>query len=65
MEDGPFAFKDDGTAKDPAAFQQALRGDAERMAALESEPELKRIVLGNDIHAFQELIKGCYHVRCR
>lgn len=62
MDEGPFAFQDDGTAKDPKAFQQALRADAERMAALESEPEVKRIVLGDDMHAFQEFIKGVYHV---
>ncbi|KAK9823042.1 hypothetical protein WJX81_002597 [Elliptochloris bilobata] len=61
MDDGPFAFKDDGTAKDPKAFQQALRADAERMTALDSEPEVKHIVLGDDMHAFQELIKGIYH----
>ena len=64
MAEGPFAFKDDGTAKDPKAFQQALRADAERMAALDSEPEVKRIVLGDDMHAFQEFIKGVYHVCC-
>ena len=62
MDEGPYAFKDDGTAKDPKAFQQALRADPERMAALDSEPEVKRIVLGDDMHAFQEFIKGVYHV---
>ncbi len=62
-EADPYAFNDDGTAKDPKAFQQALRADAERMAALDAEPAVKSVVLGDDMFAFQELIKGVYHVR--
>jgi len=56
------ALNDDGTAKDPQAFQQALRGDAGKMKALEDEPETLKIVVGDDMHAFQELIKGVYQV---
>ncbi len=63
MADGPYALNDDGTAKDPAAFRQALKSDPEKMEALKEEPETLRIVMGDDMHAFQELIKGVYQVR--
>lgn len=33
--DGPYALAADGTAKDPQAFQQALRQDAEKLGQLE------------------------------
>lgn len=58
----PFALNDDGSAKDPAAFKQALQEDPARMEALEQEPEVAKIVLGDDINAFQELIKSVYQV---
>ena len=32
---GPWVLAADGTAKDPKAFQQALRQDADKMAELE------------------------------
>lgn len=35
MESGPFSLAVDGAAKDPKAFQQALRQDADKMAELE------------------------------
>ncbi|EIE26195.1 hypothetical protein COCSUDRAFT_61182 [Coccomyxa subellipsoidea C-169] len=60
MADGPYALNDDGTAMDPAAFRQALKSDPEKMEALKEEPETLRIVMGDDMHAFQELIKGVY-----
>lgn len=62
MTDGPYALNEDGTAKDPHAFQQALRSDTEKMKALEEEPETLKIVMGDDMHALQELIKGVYQV---
>jgi hypothetical protein len=62
MADGPYELNEDGTAKDPVAFREALRNDPERMQALEEEPDIKDVVLGDDIHAFQELIKNAYHV---
>ena len=58
----PFALNDDGTAKDPVAFREALRADPVKMEALEKEPEVAAIVLGEDVHAFQELIKSVYQV---
>lgn len=33
--EGPWALGQDGAAKDPRAFQQALRQDADKMAELE------------------------------
>lgn len=63
MTDDSYALNDDGSAKDPKAFQQALRSDAAKMTALQEEPETLRVVLGDDMHAFQELVKGVYQVR--
>lgn len=65
MADGPYALNEDGTAKNPVAFQKALKSDSEKMVALEEEPESLRIVMGDDMHAFQELIKGVYQVLTR
>lgn len=65
MADDSYALNDDGSPKDPKAFQQALRGDAAKMIALQEEPETLRVVLGDDMHAFQELVKGVYQVRGR
>lgn len=59
----PFALDDDGTVKDPAAFREALRADPVKMEALEKEPEVAAIVLGEDVIAFQELIKSVYQVQ--
>lgn len=58
----PYALNDDGTAKDPAAFRAALKADPAKLEAIEKEPEVAEVVLGNDDHAFQELIKSVYHV---
>lgn len=33
--EGPYALAADGSAKDPQAFQQALKQDADKMAQLE------------------------------
>ena len=41
---------------------QALRDDPAKMAALEKEPEVGKIVLGDDIHAFNQLMKSVYEV---
>ncbi|KAL4459189.1 hypothetical protein ABPG75_014054 [Micractinium tetrahymenae] len=56
----PFALNEDGTAKDPVAFREALKADPVRMEALEKEPEVAAVVLGEDENAFQELIKSVY-----
>ena len=43
-------------------FVQALKADPAKMAALELEPEVGKIVLGDDIHAFNELMKSVFEV---
>ena len=53
---------EDGTPKDPKAYQAAIRADAEKMEMLDEDAEAKAIVLGDDMHAFQELIRGAYQV---
>lgn len=35
VETGPFARNNDGTAKDPAAFQDALKSDAQKLQMVE------------------------------
>jgi hypothetical protein len=60
MAEGPYALNEDGTPKDPAAFQAALRSDKEKMTAIEEDPDTLKIVIGDDMHAFTELIKGVY-----
>lgn len=63
MADGPFSLNDDGSAKDPVAFQQALRNDPVKMQALENDPEIGKVVLGEDTYAFQDLLRSIYEVR--
>ncbi|KAI8100478.1 hypothetical protein PSENEW3n2_00000670 [Picochlorum sp. SENEW3] len=55
-----FAMNEDGTAKDPAAFRKALLEDPAKMEALKEEPDVLEIVQGDDIQAFQELLKSVY-----
>ena len=59
----PFALGEDGSARDPAAFREALRADPVKMEALEREPEVAAVVLGDDVPAFQELLKSVYQAR--
>ena len=62
MAEATLTLNDDGTARDPAAFQQALRSDPVKLAALEKEPEVAKIILGEDTYAMQELLKSVYEV---
>jgi len=62
MMDGPFALNTDGTARDPIAFQLALKNDAAKLQALQSEPDVLQIVLGDDIHAMQNMLRSAYQV---
>lgn len=64
MSADPYALLEDGSAADPAAFREALRADPAKMEALEAEPEVAKVVLGDDVDAFQELIKSVSQVRC-
>ena len=60
--EGPFALNNDGTARDPVAFQLALKNDAAKMQALQSEPDVLHIVLGDDIPAMQKMLRSAYQV---
>ena len=57
-----FALNDDGSAKDPVAFKDAILSDPAKMESLKEEPEVLEIVKGDDIPAFQELLKSVYQV---
>ena len=62
MAESHYDTLDDGTPKDPKAYQAAIRADTDKMTMLDEDPESKAIVLGDDMHAFQELIRGAYQV---
>ncbi|KAK9118869.1 hypothetical protein Scep_016962 [Stephania cephalantha] len=48
----------DGSAVNPGAFQQQIRGDSNLMAQLlQSDPELAQAVLGNDLNRLQTMLK--------
>jgi hypothetical protein len=59
----PFALNPDGSAADPAAFRAALHGDAGKMAALDADPQLREVLLGEDVAAMQALLQEVYQVR--
>ncbi|XP_071702378.1 protein DNA-DAMAGE INDUCIBLE 1-like [Rutidosis leptorrhynchoides] len=48
----------DGSAVNPAAFQQQIRNNSDLMAQLfQSDPELAQIILGNDLNKLQDLLR--------
>ncbi|KAL9235255.1 hypothetical protein vseg_010030 [Gypsophila vaccaria] len=48
----------DGSAVNPTAFQQQLRGDSNMMARIfQSDPELAQAISGNDLNKFQEILR--------
>jgi hypothetical protein len=55
-------LNEDGTAKDPSGYKELLRSDPERWAKIEQHPEAAAIILGDDIDAFQELLKAASEV---
>ena len=63
MDAGPFALNADGSAKSIAAFREALQKDADKLAALQKEPDVAAIILGGHDQAFQDLLKSVYRVR--
>lgn len=53
------AFNPDGSAVNPSAFQQQLRGDSDVMTQLfQSDPELAQAILGNDLNKLQDLLRS-------
>ena len=58
-----FALNEDGTACDPRGFQAALRTDSAKLALVMEEPEDRRsVLLGDDMAAFQSLLKAAVKV---
>lgn len=57
-----FALIADGSAKDPAAFQAALRADKAKLAEVQEDPQLEAILLGDDLNALQQLLKDTFQV---
>lgn len=54
----------DGSAVNPAAFQQQIRNNADVMAQLfQSDPELAQVILGNDLNRLQTLLKARHNQR--
>jgi hypothetical protein len=56
-------LNEDGTAKDPEKYKEMLRSDPERWKLVIENPETSAIILGDDIDAFQELLKSAVEVR--
>lgn len=61
----PFALTADGTPVDVEAFRTALKADPTKLAALEAEPEVYGIVMGEDVDAFKELMRSVFQARGR
>eukprot|EP00239_Pterosperma_sp_CCMP1384_P008604 CAMPEP_0197859572 /NCGR_PEP_ID=MMETSP1438-20131217/34228_1 /TAXON_ID=1461541 /ORGANISM="Pterosperma sp., Strain CCMP1384" /LENGTH=128 /DNA_ID=CAMNT_0043476101 /DNA_START=116 /DNA_END=502 /DNA_ORIENTATION=+ len=58
--DPRFDINEDGTAKNPAAFREALREDPEKLKAIEEDPQLAEAILGDDTNKMQEVLKQVY-----
>ncbi|KMT12651.1 hypothetical protein BVRB_4g091100 [Beta vulgaris subsp. vulgaris] len=54
----------DGSAVNPAAFQQQIRRDSNMMAQLfQSDPEFAQAISGNDLNKLQEILRQRHHQR--
>ena len=65
MAHSAFSLNADGTARDPRAFQNALRSDQETMTVLQSDPEVLNVILGEDVPAMQSMLRAAFQVRTR
>ncbi|KAL6513963.1 DNA damage-inducible protein 1 [Orobanche hederae] len=55
-------FNPDGSAVNPAAFQQQIRSDSNLMTQLfQSDPELAQATLGNDLNRLQDILRARRH----
>ncbi|XP_059662336.1 protein DNA-DAMAGE INDUCIBLE 1 [Cornus florida] len=58
------SFNPDGSAVNPAAFQQHIRRDSNMMAQLfQTDPELAQLLLGNDLNRLQDLLRQRHRQR--
>ncbi|RLN08639.1 DNA damage-inducible protein 1 [Panicum miliaceum] len=54
----------DGTASNPQAFQQHVRGDSQLMAQLlQNDPQLAQAILGDDINELQNILRSRHQQR--
>lgn len=60
MEQGAFLLNADGTARDPRAFQTALRSDQEKLTVLQSDPDVLNTILGEHVPAMQNLLRAAF-----
>ena len=59
-EASQYEFNEDGSAKDPKAFRDALRADPLKLDVIASDTEIASIVLGDDDEALQSLLKSLF-----
>ncbi|XP_039027942.1 protein DNA-DAMAGE INDUCIBLE 1-like isoform X1 [Hibiscus syriacus] len=58
------SFNPDGSAVNPAAFQQQIRGDSNLIGQLfQTDPELAQAVVGNDLNKLQEILRARHQRR--
>ncbi|KAK1406924.1 hypothetical protein QVD17_38533 [Tagetes erecta] len=54
----------DGSAVNPAAFQQQIRNNSDLMAQLfQNDPELAQLIIGNDLNKLQDVLRKRYSQR--
>uniref|UniRef100_A0A1J3IBP8 DNA damage-inducible protein 1 n=1 Tax=Noccaea caerulescens TaxID=107243 RepID=A0A1J3IBP8_NOCCA len=54
----------DGSASNPAAFQQHLRGDSNLMTQLfQTDPELAQVITGSNLNKLQDVLRSRHHQR--
>ena len=61
----PLAYNEDGSAKDPIAFRDALMADPEKRAAIEQDKELAAVLLGDDTAKIQDVLRRLYAQQVR
>ena len=62
MSDNQFTVNADGSARDPLAFQAALKADQRKLEVLQTEPETLAVMLGDDIPAMQAMLRSAFEV---
>lgn len=63
MEQPTFAFSNDGSVTDVAAFRAALRSDPSKMQALQADPSAAAVLLDADDGALQAFLRETFQVR--
>ncbi|KAK8490545.1 hypothetical protein V6N11_055772 [Hibiscus sabdariffa] len=62
--DNELSFNPDGSAVNPAAFQQQIRRDSNLIGQLfQTDPELAQAVVGNDLNKLQEILRARHQRR--